>query len=556
MRTLTLFAGMYACLLCCSCGKNNESAAERSVNPKLSKVSATAVNADITDYTIYTFSCVAGGKYMEVTGFPTYNEKYDDQRKITQYASSVSDGVIDGWQRWHIIYKTTVNSTRYYHIRNVFSGKLLDVPGGSKISGTQLQQYFEFPLLSDEQLWSIEPAATTGAFRIINKGSGMALTNAGSSTANGTPITQETAGTGTNQQWILTAREADTYRDDRVVRFFNRNSSSMGSVAFDEGTSIPLSNGKVLWVTQDAWDGASLQPNGKFSCNSFFSYGNSILIQPSAGNWDAVSTPNMTRDSSAQGRPKQMCDIQPGNTFAWPGPGVEIGNHVYIQCGEGSGLSLSNQSLYDLTENAGTKWQVKRTTPAGMSGQSAINYAAGMVKAADGYVYVFGAQATGFGYTNNVHVARFPISNPQSWTFWNGGSWVSSPVTGDGARITDALGTAAVAYVNGKYVMVTMDQGFNCDNSRNIYTATATSPTGPFSVRKQVYTIKEYLYGNYARYYTPAIHPESVNGRNELLVTYCLNFSACGVEDCVDGYLDPYFYRVKGIRVPYGKIGL
>jgi len=556
MKTLTLFAGAYACLLCCSCGKNNESAADRSVNQKLSAVSATAVNANIADYTIYTFSCVAGGKYMEVTGFPTYNEKYDDQRKITQYASSVSDGVIDGWQRWHIIYKTTVNNTRYYHIRNVFSGKLLDVPGGSKVSGTQLQQYFEFPLLSDEQLWSIEPAATSGAYRIINKGSGMALTNAGSSTADGTPITQETAGTGTNQQWILTAREADTYRDDRVVRFFNRNSSSMGSVAFDEGTSIPLSNGKVLWVTQDAWDGASLQPNGKFSCNSFFSYGNSILIQPSTGNWDAASTPNMTRDSSAQGRPKQMCDIQPGNTFAWPGPGVEIGNHVYIQCGEGSGLSLSDQSLYDLTENAGTKWQVKRTTPTGMSGQNAINYAAGMVKASDGYVYVFGAQATGFGYTNNVHVARFPVSNPQSWTFWNGGSWVSNPVTGDGARITDALGTAAVAYVNGKYVMVTMDQGFNCDNSRNIYTATATSPTGPFTARKQVYTIKEYLYGNYARYYTPAIHPESVNGRNELLVTYCLNFSACGVEDCVNGYLDPYFYRVKGIRVPYGKIGL
>ena len=556
MRTHTLFAGIYACLLCCSCGKNMESAADRSVNQKLSTVSATAVNANITDYTIYTLSCVSGGKYVEVTGFPTYNEKYDDQRKITQYASSVSDGVIDGWQRWHIIYKTTVNNTRYYHIRNVFSGKLLDVPGGSKVSGTQLQQYFEFPLLSDEQLWSIEPAATTGAFRIINKGSGMALTNAGSSTADGTAITQETAGAGTNQQWILTAREADTYRDDRVVRFFNRNSTSMGSVAFDEGTSIPLSNGKVLWVTQDAWDGASIQPNGKFSCNSFFSYGNSILIQPTAGNWDAVSTPNMTRDSSAQGRPKQMCDIQPGNTFAWPGPGVEIGNHVYIQCGEGSGLSLSDQSLYDLTENVGTKWQVKRTRPAGMSGQNAINYSSGMVKAADGYVYVFGAQATGFGYTNNVHVARFPVSNPQSWTFWNGSSWVAAPATGDAARITDALGTAAVAYVNGKYVLVTMDQGFNCDNSRNIYTATATSPTGPFSVRKQVYTIKEYLYGNYARYYTPAIHPESVNGRNELLVTYCLNFSACGVEDCVNGYLDPYFYRVKGIRVPYGKIGL
>jgi hypothetical protein len=517
----------------------------------------TAANiAAVSDYGIYTFQCMAGSKYMEVSGNPLYNEKYDDQRKITQYAASLSNGIIDGWQRWHIIYRTTVNGVKYYHIRNVFSGKLLDVPSGTTTPGTQLQQYAAFPLLSDQQLWKLEETTTAGTYRIINKGNGLALTNAGSSTGNGTPITQETAGNGTNQLWILQAREADTYRDDQVVRFFNRNSTSQGSVAFDEGTSIPLSNGKVLWITQDAWDGASIQPNGKFSCNSFFSYGNSILIQPAADNWDPAATPNMTRDSSAQNKPKQICDIQPGNTFAWPGPGVEIGNNVYIQCGEGSGLTATEQSLYVLTAHSGNNWRAKRTLPPNMSGQVNINYAAGMVKAGDGYVYAYGPQTTGFGYTCNVHVARFPETNPQQWTFWNGNNWVSTPVTGNTARIADGLGTIAVAYANGKYVLMTMDQGFNCDSSRNIYMATATSPSGPFTARTLVYTIKEYVYGNYARYYTPAIHPESVNGRDELLVTYCLNFSACGVQDCVNGYLDPYFYRVKGIRVPYSKIGL
>ncbi|GAA3945955.1 hypothetical protein GO495_29190 [Chitinophaga oryziterrae] len=525
------------------------------VNESLQASTALAATT-ISDYDIYTFECLAGGKYMEVSGLPAYNEKYSDQRGITQYASSISNGNIDGWQRWHIIYKSTVNNIKYYYIRNVFSGKLLDLPGASQTAGTQLQQYAEFIFPADEQLWSITAMDSANVYRITNKGSGMAIT--ASSTSNGSAITQETPGTGDNQKWRLVKRDADTYRDDNVVRFFNRNDPSQGSVAFDEGTSIPLSNGNVLWVTQDAWDGASLQPNGKFSCSSFFSYGNSILIQPTASNWWPWLdiTINMTRDSSAQNRPKQICDIQAGNTFAWPGPGMQIGDHVYLQCGEGSGLVATNQSLYDLMPKSGSKWQVKRTLPAGMSGQASILYSAGMVKADDGYVYAFGTQGTGFGYTCNVHVARFPITNPQLWTFWNGTGWVNAPVSGDAARITDGLGTATIAYVNGKYVMVTMDQGFNCDNSRNIYTATSSSPTGPFTTRTQVYTINEYLYGNYARYYTPAIHPESVNGRNELLVTYCLNFSACGVEGCVDGYLDPYFYRVKGVRVPYAKIGL
>ena len=101
-----------------------------------------------------------------------------------------------------------------------------------------------------------------------------------------------------------------------------------------------------------------------------------------------------------------------------------------------------------------------------------------------------------------------------------------------------------------------MDQGFNCEDKRDIYISTSNSPTGPFTAQKYIYTVSEYFGGKYARYYTPSIHPESVNGRNELLLTFCLNFSGCGVTDCQNGYLDPYYYRVKNIRVPYSVVGL
>lgn len=560
MKRKFLICTAAAVLLVFSC-KQNDSLISPEGAQSFHENSAALTASSVSDYGTYTISCVAGGKFIEVGGNPAYNEKFDDQRKLQQWQASISGtGDIDRWQKWQIIYKTTVGGIKYYHIRNLHSGKLMDVPSGSSQSGLQLQQYAEFILPANEQLWKIEEVGTSGQYKIINKGNGLAVTNENASTANGTKITQETDVSANKQKWILTPIPADSYRDDAVVRFFNRNSTSQGSVAFDEGTSVPLTwssnNGKVLWITQDAWDGSSLQANQMFNCNTFFSYGNSILIQPSTSNWDNSATVNMTIANSAQNKPKQIFDIQPNNKFAWPGPGVEIGNKVYIQCGEGSGLSLSNQSLYILTESSGTQWTTQRTTPAGMSGQAAINYATGMVKASDGYVYAFGSQSTGFGYSSNIHVARFPVSNPQSWTFWNGSGWTNSPTTGTTARVAEGLGSSAVSYVNGKYVLMTMDQGFNCDASRNIYIATATSPTGPFTTRTLVYTINEYFFGQYARYYTPSIHPEFNNGRNELLVTYCLNYSACGVNSCQNGYMDPYYYRVKGVRIPYSVIGL
>ncbi|RYZ56279.1 MAG: hypothetical protein EOP49_00750 [Sphingobacteriales bacterium] len=538
-----------ALLIVQSCKKSETLNTDQTSSTKLKRV-----NGPVSDYAEYTISCVAGGKFIEVSGNPGANEKFKNQAKLVQYSASVSGGVTDGWQRWYVIYKTTVSGIKYYHIRNSFSGKFLDVPGNTTTSGTQLQQYLEFPVLSNEQLWKIVEVGTTGKYNIINKGNGLAVTNAGASTGNGTAITQETLGTADKQKWTFTLGTANTYRDDSAVRFFERNGTSQGSVAFDQGNSVPLSwssnNGKVLWITQDAWDGSSIQSNGLFPCNYSFSYGNSMFVQPSITNWDS-SAPNITRGGN-----RRIVDIQSGNSFAWPGPGVEIGQHVYVQVGEGNGLSSTNQSLWDLTQSTGTAWTGVRTLPAGMSGQTAIGYSTGMVKAIDGYVYVFGNQGTGFGYTSNIHVARFLQSNPQSWTFWNGSSWTSTPTTGTTARIAEGLGSSAVTFCNNKWVLMTMDQGFNCDATRNIYIATASSLTGPFSARTQVYTIKENINGNYARYYTPAIHPEHVNGRNELLLTYCLNYDACGQGACNGSYLDPYFYRVKGIRVPYAKIGL
>lgn len=517
----------------------------------------------ISDYDLYTLQCVAGGKFIEVSGSLTQNEKYADGALLEQYSASTSNNKINGWQKWQVVYRVTTGGVKYYQLRNAFSGKLLTVPSATTKAGTQLQQYLEFTVSVDQQLWRIDAIDDVGNYRITNKGNGLAITNPGASVDNGTAITQEVANSAVNEQkWTFALQPAEAYRDDQVVRFFNRNGSNQGSVAFDEGLSIPLSSGKVLWVTQDAWDGSSLKSNDMLKGGYFFSYRNSLLLQPSASDWDS-GAPNVTIPGGAHDRDKQVFEDQVAKdgdlAYGWPSAGVEIGDHVYIQCTEGGAnakgdLKDKRQSLYDFTESSGTRWTAVRTLPQGMSDQTRIIYAKGMVKAADGYVYVFGTNKPDFA--DYVHVARFKTTDPQTWTFWNGTTWASKPDYDSDARIATAKASTNVSYVNGKYVLLTMDNGYFCTDARDIYMATATSPTGPFTALKKVYSIKEYMYGKYAKFYTPAIHPEAVNGRNELLITYCLNFSACDVSAKVNGEYDPYFYRVKGVRVPYSILGL
>ena len=141
------------------------------------------------------------------------------------------------------------------------------------------------------------------------------------------------------------------------------------------------------------------------------------------------------------------------------------------------------------------------------------------------------------------------------------------------AKIFSGTGASvAVSFVNGKYVVISLDQGFWETSDNFIRSAISDAPVGDFTEQNRVYNICENIYGTQARYYTPNIHPVFDNGKNELLVTYSLNYSANDNQDITvnelgvkvvdgnilnqQGYIDPYFYRVKGVRIPYSVIGI
>ncbi|RYZ99502.1 MAG: hypothetical protein EOP47_16595 [Sphingobacteriaceae bacterium] len=542
-----------SCVLCAlmlvfqACKKNEEPGAKpenaSAQNPVTDINKSSGLKVDITPGAYGTYQLInsENNKTGQIAGL-----------SVTNYGTGdIADYKGNAHQKWRITYK----GGAYFTFMNLGSGKMLE---SFNYNGKQelVQNNVSG---NDSQLWRIIQISDK-KYSITNKASNLTITGNPAGRILLTAYAAKPA-----QLWGLNVLTTAAYRDDIVNNFFRRRLPSQGSVAFDQGSSTPLSwganNGKVLWVTQDAYDGSMLKSstNANLKCG-FFQYNNSMMIQPSISDWNPDNTPNITIPNSAQRRPRQVVDNQPGADWSWPGVCVEIGNKVYVHNGEGKGLGMLNQSLFELTQAAGTEWTTKRLTPAGMSGQTETNFSIGFVKPGDGFVYSFGTKGAGFN-GSDLYVARFPVTDPLSWTYWNGTAWTTTRSVATAAKIGHGQQNLTVGYLNGKYILMQLDLGFFCDPGKhNIYLATSTSPTGPFTAFKEVFTIEDRYRGHLNRYYTPMIHPESVNGKNELLLTYSLNFgSGCagvGDDNCVNNEQPSTNYQVKGVRVPYSLIGL
>jgi len=93
------------------------------------------------------------------------------------------------------------NGLTYYNIVNVASGLVLDVPGGTSASGTQIQQWVSNGF--NQQSWRLAPVAGTAYFNIVNFATGSVLDVPSASTADGVTIQQWTPNGYQQQNWQL-----------------------------------------------------------------------------------------------------------------------------------------------------------------------------------------------------------------------------------------------------------------------------------------------------------------------------------------------------------------
>jgi hypothetical protein len=501
---------------------------------------ANAATPGIGSYGTFIISNISGKYNLEISGDNLMGDKLIDNAAVEENKISLNkEGQVNRWQKWLI----SKQANGFYTIMNLYSGKYLTAGDKSDKSGLSILQYHK--TLEDAQYWIIKKV-TGDRYQIINK-KNLHLLNY---------IADH------DELWKITSIAADSYRDDDVVRFFQR---TVGADAFDEGSSIPLysnmNRGKVLWVTGDTFYN-QVDSKGEFSCNLVFPYHNSVLLQPADHSWDPAKTKNLISKDGAQ----VFTPSNPKNLF-WPGAGVEIGDKIYVHNIEvvAGTLNTVNQYLGVITESPDTNIkQVKMVTVPGMSGQTRIVYTIGMVKPAGHYIYAYGL---GGMMAASIYVARFKPENPTKWTFWNGRTWAEKPITSAAASVARGpVNNNGVGYINGKYVLITMDFGFTCDGpGKNMYSSISDSPTGPFTHKKLIYSVPDYKQGHSPVFYNPTVHTEFDNGHNELLIAYCLNFYNKNDKDnntCLtpcsnpDGSMDPNDYRIKGIRVPYSLMGL
>lgn len=99
------------------------------------------------------------------------------------------------------------SGTTWYKLKNVYSGKYLDVQGGSTANSATLVQNASSSNYS--QQWQL---STTGVTTIVNRNSGKAIDLPGSAQTLGThPIQYTLNGGGANQQWTLVSAGSGNY---------------------------------------------------------------------------------------------------------------------------------------------------------------------------------------------------------------------------------------------------------------------------------------------------------------------------------------------------------
>jgi Domain of unknown function (DUF4185) len=347
-----------------------------------------------------------------------------------------------------------------------------------------------------------------------------------------------------------TTAEPTVYKDSAVINFFRR---STGWIASDGGFTIPLSDGSCLWLHGDShiddYDAASA------TVPCLFQVRNAGLLQP-ANDWNWRHT--QTLIGNGPGIKSYLKNNPDDNYFTWPSSGIQLKDTIYIYC-----TGLKNDIGHGLGfEVTGTDFWAKIKYPemqvAGyytLQDFKGIGFGIGFIKDAENkFTYVYGQKME--SVENKLYVARFSSANPtEAWQFWNGATWIPD-VSQAQPIVKQAFveGTFQVAKVKDKIVLVSTPISVGCDQGKEIFTSVSDSVTGPFREKKTIYTINDTLQGHYPFFYAAIIHPEFINEKDEILITYAINGYGTCVETCVNNRFNPDYYRLKAIRVPLKMI--
>jgi len=334
-----------------------------------------------------------------------------------------------------------------------------------------------------------------------------------------------------------------TYKDQAFTEHFRQTS---GVVAMDGGASIPLNDGRSLFLYGDSY--INNYDPGTETVPCLFQVRN-------AGQTYNINDPSQQSTLTGTGSPASYFQLGTDNDYwFWPQHGYQQGDTVYVflsrihHTGGPGGFAFEG-----VDSNYIAKILYPALTVVGYSllpSRNGINFGMSVIKEGN-QCYVYGKKNNGFG--NDVFVARFQADNIYgAWEFRTANGW-SANATSAVSFHDEFTSSFSFCKVNNKYAMFTTEFSVGCDQGKIIYSQVADVPYGPFTNRKEIWILDDTLQGHYPFFYLVEPHPEFTSN-SELLVTYCINGYGTCVETCNNNRMDPDVYRLKAIRIPYNAL--
>jgi hypothetical protein len=205
----------------------------------------------------------------------------------------------------------------------------------------------------------------------------------------------------------------NAYKDPAFTEFFRRTN---GWVAGDGALSVPLSDGRVLWLFGDSFIDGYDPATRTIPC--LFQVRNTALVHDKAELHHARTLLN----TNVANRTLFQLSANTQRWF-WPVSGFQQGKTVYVyptRLKPGGGLGF---------EVDGHAWGKLRFPELEVDGYAelpdfnGIDFGCGFVPEAGGrFTYAFGSKLDGL--ESNLYVARFQTAEPEhDWAYWDGRSW-------------------------------------------------------------------------------------------------------------------------------------
>lgn len=345
--------------------------------------------------------------------------------------------------------------------------------------------------------------------------------------------------------------------DSTYTSYFRRCGGSSGWNAGDATISLALPDQRVLWLFGDSYTDRPVCGNHKISC--LYDVRNCMMIQnatqPNVFNTQLSLGSGLARTTFKYGTDNQI------NYFLWPGHGFVNGDTTYIflhRWYSSTGIVIDSFAGNFIAKLNTQTLAIHSIDSLRVSldfhfGRAVIRHEE------SGYIYVYNnRQENGF---YRVYISRTPISQPlQSWQYYNGSGWVSD-INASLSISPVSVSSSFSAFVKNNQVYILTQEPFGniCSFGREIYAMESDQFTGPFNLKRLIYTVEDTLDGNYLATYNAQAHPW-ING--DLLVSYNVNDNAGDTINCpaqcrppaAGKTRDADSYRPKFIRVPFSEL--